>query len=77
MATVKLTVNAGPHNRINCPVSVVVDAPKSVSTAVLSLGKKEVPCQVKKVRGGLEVDFIVDNLGAGKTVEYQLVFLLS
>lgn len=73
MATVKLTVNAGPHNRINCPVSVVVDAPKSVSTAVLSLGKKEVPCQVKKVRGGLEVDFIVDNLGAGITAEYKLV----
>ncbi|MDP6040442.1 MAG: PmoA family protein [Candidatus Latescibacteria bacterium] len=73
MATVKLTVNAGPHNRINCPVSIVVDAPKSVSTAVLSLGKKEVACQVKKVRGGLQVDFIVANLGAGKIAEYKLV----
>ena len=73
MATIKLAVNAGPHNRINCPVSVVVDAPAGVSTAALSLGKKEVACQVKKTRGGLQVEFVVDNLGAGKTAEYTLV----
>ena len=73
MATVKLTVDAGPHNRINCPVSAVVEAPKSMKTAVLSLGKKEVPCQVKPVRGGLQIDFIVENLKAEKTAEYKLV----
>ncbi len=70
MATVKLTVHAGPHNRINCPVSVVV--PHSATTATLSTGNEEVPCQVKLVRGGLRVDFIVANLDAEKTAEYAL-----
>lgn len=72
MASVTLTVLAGPHRRVNCPVSVVVDAPKGTETASLVLGKKEVPCQVRKVRGGLEVSFIVDNLAAGKTADYDL-----
>lgn len=72
MATVKLTVHAGPHNRINCPVSTVVEAPKSMTTASLSLGKKVVPCQVKAVRGGLQIDFILENLKAEKTAEYTL-----
>ncbi len=67
-----LTVLAGPHQRIQCPVSVVVEAPKGVETALLSLGKKDVPCQVRKVKGGLEVSFIVDQLAAGKTAEYAL-----
>ena len=38
MATVKLTVHAGPHNRINCPVSAVVETPESATTATLSTG---------------------------------------
>lgn len=72
MPIVKLTVQAGPHGRVNCPVSVVVDAPKGTSSATLSLGQKNVPCQARSVRGGLEVSFVVDNLGAGKSAEYKL-----
>ena len=72
MPIVKLTVQAGPHGRMNCPVSVVVDAPKGTSSATLSLGQKNVPCQARSVRGGLEVSFVVDNLGAGKSAEYKL-----
>ena len=53
-------------------MSVVVDAPKDTSTATLNLGKKEVPCQARKMRGGLEVSFMVDSLGAGKSAEYKL-----
>ncbi len=70
MATVKLTVHAGPHNRINCPVSVVV--PQSATAASLSAGNREVPCQVEQVRDGLRVDFIASNLEAEQTAEYAL-----
>ena len=70
MATV--TVQAGPHRRVQCPVSVVVDAPKGADGAVLKLGSKEVPCQARRVRGGLEVSFVVEDLGEGKTAEYAL-----
>ena len=66
MATAKLTVHAGPHNRINCPISTVVETPESVTTAALSAGNGEVPCQVTPVSNGLQVNFIVDNLEAGK-----------
>jgi len=72
MATVKLTVHAGPHNRINCPVSAVVETPESATTATLSTGDSEVPCQVTLVSDGLQVNFIVDNLEAGQTAEYEL-----
>ena len=72
MATAKLTVHAGPHNRINCPVSTVVETPESATTATLSAGDGEVPCQVTPVSDGLQVNFIVDNLEAGQTAEYEL-----
>ena len=66
MATVKLAVHAGPHNRINCPVSAMVETPESATTATLSTGDAEVPCQITPVSDGLQVNFIVDNLEAGK-----------
>ena len=65
MATIKLTVHAGPHNRINCPVSVVV--PQSATVATMNMGDAEIPCQVKPVRDGTQIDFIVARLEAEQT----------
>ncbi len=70
MATVKLTVHAGPHNRINCPVSVVIS--QSATAATMSMGDAEIPCQVKPVRDGTQVDFIVARLEAEQTAECVL-----
>ena len=72
MATVSLTVHAGPHRRIHCPVSAFVSAGKTISTATLAQGRKNVPCSVRKERGGLQVGWIVDDLAAGASAVYTL-----
>ncbi|MCZ6633971.1 MAG: PmoA family protein, partial [bacterium] len=72
MATVMLRVQAGPHRRIHCPVSAFVSAEKTISTAILTQGRKNVPCSVRKERGGLQVSWIVDDLAAGASAVYTL-----
>ena len=72
MADLKLTVHAGPHRRVHCPVSVVVDAPSRVSQVTLQGENDPVPAQANKVEGGLCVNWIVEDLAAGASSDYRL-----
>ena len=74
LANVKLTVDAGPHRRINCPVSTTVDAPEGVTDVKLTLDEVGVPCQARLVEGGLHVSWIIDDLSANEASEYVLEF---
>lgn len=75
MADLKLTVNAGPHGRVYCPVSTVVDAPAGTDSAQLKqVGGGAVACQTRSVDGGLLVSWIVDDLAVDTTAEYELTF---
>lgn len=74
VADLKLTVDAGPHGRVYCPVSVVVDAPDSTETVTLSTGGHTVASQCRPVDGGLLISWIIDDLAADTTREYDLSF---
>ena len=74
MADLKLTVQAGPHRRVNCPVSIVVNAPEGVSDATLSGPGGAVPCQARREDDGLRVCWIVDDMAAEATAVYELSF---
>ena len=77
MANVKLTVDAGPHRRINCPVSTTVDAPEGVTDVKLTLDEVGVPCQARLVEGGLHVSWIIDDLSANEASEYLSLIHIS
>lgn len=75
MADLKLTVQAGPHGRVYCPVSTVVNAPEGTDSAQLKrAGGADVSCQARAVDGGLLVTWIVDDLAADASAEYELTF---
>ncbi len=74
VADLKLTVKAGPHGRVYCPVSVVVDAPAGTDSVQLTAGDGEIPCQTRRVDGGLLVSWIVGDMAEGGSAEYALTF---
>ena len=74
MADLKFTVKAGPHGRVYCPVSVVVDAPAGTDSVQLTAGDGEIPCQTRRVDGGLLVSWIVGDMAEGGSAEYALTF---
>lgn len=74
MADVKLKLNAGPHRRVNCPVSAVVKAPEGTMAATLTSGGKPVPCQCRPDGDGLRVSWMVADLAAGAEVSYEVTF---
>lgn len=74
MADLKLTVHAGPHRRVHCPVSAVVEAPEGVSAVTMASSGGEVACQARAVEGGLRVSWMLADLAAEETAEYGLTF---
>ncbi len=64
----KLTVQAGPHDRSTCPVSVDLPWVYSDTPAVElrdAKSKKSIPCQVAKSRAGVTLTWLADGLKAG------------
>ena len=75
MADVKLTVQAGPHGRVYCPVSAVIEAPSGTESARMqTAGGEDVPCQVRAVEEGLLVSWMISDLAEETTQEYDLTF---
>jgi len=67
----KIVVDAGNHDRLNCPVSLVLP---SVETKALLLDEngEQVPCQLEQVEGQTILSFLVKNLPAGEKAEFSL-----
>ncbi len=74
MADLNLTVHAGPHRRVHCPVSVLVEAPEGVSGVTMAESGAPVPCQARVEAEGLRVSWIVEDLAAEETADYELAF---
>ncbi len=74
MADLSLTVSAGPHRRVHCPVSTVVEAPEGGLAVTMTRSKERVPCQARREGVGLRVSWIVEDLAAGETAGYELDF---
>ncbi len=71
METKELILKAGPHDRMNCPVSVCLGE-TGASKAALKQEAAAVPCQVV-VRGGQTyLHWIVDGLKAGQERKYRV-----
>ena len=67
----KIVVDAGNHERLNCPVSLLLP---SVETKALLLDEngEQVPCQLEQVEGQTILSFLVKNLPAGEKAEFSL-----
>jgi Family of unknown function (DUF6807) len=66
----KLSVEAGPHSRSNCPVTVELPWSYADSPHVAlrdAKAKKDIPCQVTPSKGGILVSWLVNGLKAGET----------
>jgi hypothetical protein len=75
VADLKLTVQAGPHGRVYCPVSTVIDAPAGTESVTLKAsGGADVPCQARAVDDGLLITWVVDDLAADASQEYEVTF---
>lgn len=86
MSDLKFKVHAGPHRRINCPVSTFVtrlDATQPFFDRLGRLGHREgigklvgrdgeTPCQVQIEDEGARMSWIVDDLAADETADYGL-----
>jgi hypothetical protein len=72
--TMKITLHAGPHSRVWCPVHVVL--PKGSVPEALHLVEEAtgqvVACQAQAQEDGVQVTWIVDELSAGATRTYAL-----
>ncbi len=77
MKTEQLMVKAGNHNRQNCPLSTVLEIPSDQKVNSVWLQKRAsdqpVPVQWERNKGKLRIYWILDNLDAGETEEYQVV----
>jgi hypothetical protein len=73
VAGIKLAVHAGPHRRVQCPVSAEIEVPADVSEVTMTSGGKPVPCQARRKDDALLVSWILDDLDAAATREYEVV----
>ena len=74
MADLKLTVHAGPHGRVYCPVSAVVDAPSGTDGVRMTQAGRDVPCQTRTTEEGLLLTWMIDDLAADMDAEYEVTF---
>ena len=74
MADLKLTVHAGPHGRVYCPVSAVVDAPSGTDGVRMTQAGRDVPCQTRTTEEGLLLTWMIDDLAANMDAEYEVTF---
>ena len=72
MAGIKLTVQAGPHRRIQCPVTTRLEAPPGASEATMTSGGTPVPCQGRREGDALVLSWMLDDLEAGASREYEV-----
>ena len=74
MTDVRLTVSAGAHDRLHCPVSVLVPGERlpSPERIVLRKGRAAVPCQVAVEGDHVRLTWIVSKLGAGRECAYDV-----
>jgi len=64
----RITLQAGPHERVNCPVCRELTAPVEAVRLVETDSGRGIPAQLD----GTRAHWIVDKLGAGETREYTL-----
>ena len=75
MGDLKLTVQAGPHGRVYCPVSTVMEAPAGTDSVQLKTSDgQDVPCQARVVDDGLRITWIIDDLAADASQDYEVTF---
>lgn len=75
MADLKLTVQAGPHGRVYCPISTVLEAPAGTDSVQLKASEgADVPCQARVVDDGLRITWIIDDLAADASQDYEVTF---
>ena len=74
MADKKITVASGPHGRVYCPVSTVINAPDDIGSVTLESGGGPVVCQSRRIDEGLLVSWIVEDLAEEATQEYSLTY---
>jgi len=67
----RISVNAGNHDRRNCPVSVALDW-ESTRARLFDGKDNEVPCQLESSKEGTRLHFLLEELGAGETAEFIL-----
>ncbi len=72
MADLNITLQAGPHRRVNCPVSVHVQDTGLKNGATLTGPGGVVPCQTQEEGDGVRISWIVSDLGAGESETYSL-----
>lgn len=71
MGDKRISVQAGFHDRDNCPVHTMIDG--QVEEAVLKDSEgKVVPCQIEGTDAGTMLTFILEHLKAGETAEFTL-----
>ncbi len=77
MKAKQLAVKAGNHNRENCPLSTVLEIPydQKVNSVWLQerASDRVVPVQWERKKEKLHLYWILDNLNAGETKQYQVV----
>lgn len=70
----KLTVDAGDHDRENCPVAACIELPKGSRAASATLTDTatgdQTPCQAERFDNYLYLSWILDQLPAGKKQSY-------
>ncbi|MBN1640284.1 MAG: PmoA family protein [Anaerolineae bacterium] len=70
----RLTVHAGPHARVNCPVRAVLGEPLAPGVVLCEVETGQiVPCQPETIRGQAAVSWVVDALEAGAMRAYEVV----
>jgi hypothetical protein len=70
----KITIDAGPHARVWCPVhaALPMDAPPASLSLVEDVTGQAVPCQWQPGEDGLTLTWIVDALEAGTSRSYTV-----
>ena len=75
MADFKLTAEAGSHGRVYCPVSTVIEAPAGTDSVQMKASDgQDVPCQARVVDDGLRITWIIDDLAADTSQDYEVTF---
>jgi len=75
VADAKLTVNAGPHGRVYCPVSVVLDVPDGTeSVTLVDTGGCAVASQSRRVDDGLLVTWMIDDMAEETSTTYEVTY---
>jgi hypothetical protein len=70
--TMKITVKAGPHARVHCPVKVACELPLGQAVSLKAADGTRLPAQVIEQNGATALAFIIDSLPAASEMSYEL-----